>query len=177
MDTPIVSINDRFPMNTQKPIINAQTGEVKAGRRKVVLKSDGIGSCGIVIAYDYKKKIGALAHIMLPGRSPNNGSKKNTKYAVDAIDEMLYKMERLGAVRRYMYLYLVGGGNVLKDKDDTICTAVIGSIHTAIKNKNMYIAVQRTGGTLRRSISLDVESGHVYYTVGNRREQLLCKNN
>ena len=55
------------------------SGEVWSTARGVILRADGIGSCGVVVAYDKKKKIGEVARIMLPGRSPKKGTNSSSK--------------------------------------------------------------------------------------------------
>ncbi len=68
-----------------KAEIPVSTGEVWAAQQGIILRTDAIGSCIGLAAYDARSKIGALAHIMLPGVSPNSGLAYNTKYAVDAL--------------------------------------------------------------------------------------------
>lgn len=136
-----------------------------------MLKADGIGSCGVIAAYDFKNRIGALAHIMLPGHSPGENSCPDTKYAADAIDEMIRRMTRLGAVKNCIGTYLVGGGNVRQEETDTICEAVITSINELLKKKGLQILSQNVGGITRRSISLNVESGEVLYSEGGEKEE------
>ncbi|MHC4483370.1 MAG: chemotaxis protein CheD, partial [Planctomycetota bacterium] len=103
-----------------KKTIDVNTGEVKVGGEKIVLRSLAIGSCIVIAAYDFKKKIGAMAHVMLPGRAPKKTLQK-TKYAADAVDEMVSRMTRAGSNEGDIEACLVGGGNVLKKKDETIC--------------------------------------------------------
>ena len=61
-----------------KQVLDVKTGEVKAGTGESVLRSIAIGSCVVVAAYDFNRKTGALAHVMLPGTAPE-GSIDKTK--------------------------------------------------------------------------------------------------
>jgi len=72
--------------------IDVRIGEVKVSRGKVILQSKAIGSCIAIVAYDATKPIGALAHVMLPGRAPAKKAVEKTKYAADAIDAIVNKM-------------------------------------------------------------------------------------
>ena len=65
-------------------IIDVNTGQVRFGRGDVVLRSLAIGSCIAVAAYDAEARVGALAHIMLPGRAPEDCLEK-TRYAEDPL--------------------------------------------------------------------------------------------
>ncbi|MBI4669610.1 MAG: hypothetical protein HY747_10605 [Elusimicrobia bacterium] len=55
--------------NFGNKIIEVGIGQVKVGR-KAILRADAIGSCIAVAAYDSKKRVGAMAHVMLAGSSP-----------------------------------------------------------------------------------------------------------
>lgn len=157
-----------------KEIIDINTGEVKVGAEKVVLRSIAIGSCIVIAAYDSKKKIGAMAHVMLPGSAPEKTSER-TKYAADAIDEMIEKMTRAGSNRDDVEVCLVGAGNVLKKKDDTICRDNIASTTQLLKEKHIPVRSMLLGGVERKGVFLDVESGSISYTEGDGAEKLLWK--
>jgi len=144
-------------------------------RGKVILQSKAIGSCLAIVAYDAVKNVGALAHIMLPGRSPGKKTIEKTKYAADAIDAIVSKMSWLGSKKGDIEVALVGGGNVLNREDDTICQANIESATQSLKEKNIPVRAQAVGGTVRRSVSLDVERGIVSYTEGNGSEKQLWR--
>lgn len=155
--------------------INVETGQVKAGRKRSILKSEAIGSCVVITAYDSKKKVGAIAHVMLPGRSLKDGSPHRTRYAADAIDVMINKVVRLGANKDDIEVCLVGGGNVLKRNDDTIGKDNIESVVELLRKKRIKIKAEALGGTKRRSVSLDVERGSISYTEADENEKLLWK--
>jgi len=157
-------------------IIDVQIGEIRVAKGKAVLKSKAIGSCIAIAAYDTTKNIGALAHVMLPGRAPagKKGSER-TKYATDAIEAMVRQMNDLGSRSSDIEVVLVGGANVLNRKDDTICKDNIKSTLKLLREKQMKVKARAIGGTNRRSVSLDVEHGSVSYTESNGGEMQLWK--
>ena len=157
-----------------REIIDVNTGEVKVGGEKVILRSIAIGSCIVVAAYDSKQKIGAMAHVMLPGSAPEK-TLERTRYAADAIEEMIYQMIREGADKNNIEVCLVGGGNVLKKQDDTICRDNIKSTTQLLKEKHIPVRSAVLGGTERKGVFLDVRSGTVSYTEGDEKEQPLWK--
>ncbi|MFC1999645.1 chemotaxis protein CheD [Chloroflexota bacterium] len=172
--------NDRTVINGQKedeviPIVDVYTGEVGAGRKDMVLRSNAIGSCVVIVAYDPTEKVGGLAHAMLPGAAPRGETSGRTKYASDAMEEMIDTMTRLGAKRGSIEVCLVGGGNVLKRKDDTICQANISSVIELLKARGINIRAQAVGGTERRGVSLDVNRGTVHYVEEDEEKKLLWK--
>ncbi|MFH1479441.1 MAG: chemotaxis protein CheD [Candidatus Omnitrophota bacterium] len=158
-----------------KATISVVSGEVWAVKQDIILKSDGIGSCVVVAAYDSKNKIGSLSHIMLPGRSIKSEMRYDSKYAYDAIEDMLFKMKRLGAVKGSIEACLVGGGNVLNIKSDTLCDEIINSVVGILDEKGIKVIMKAVGGVLRRSVSLDVGAGAAYYTEGNGNTSVLYK--
>ena len=155
-----------------REIIDVNTGQVKLGRGKVLLRSLAIGSCIAVAAYDSKAGMGAMAHIMLPGSAPEKFS-ESTKYAANAIDEMIGMMLDADSQRDNIEVCLVGAGNVLQKEDDTICAANMRSTTRLLEERSIPIRATVLGGTERKSILLDVESGNVSYRRGDGRERLL----
>ena len=158
-----------------KEVIDISMGEVKVAGAGTILRSNAIGSCIVIAAYDSRKKVGAMAHIMLPGRAPKDADSERTRYAADAIDEMINRMTRTGANQCDLEVCLVGAGNVLKKQDDTICKDNIESTTELLGKKHIPVRAAVLGGTERKCISLDVETGSIFYKEGDSREKLLWK--
>jgi chemotaxis protein CheD len=156
-------------------IVDVQIGQVKVGKGKVILQSKAIGSCVAIVAYDATKNVGALAHVMLPGRAPAKKSVEKTKYTANAIDAIVNEMSKLGSKKDDIEVVLVGGGNILKREDDTICKDNIESALKLLSEKQLKVRAQAVGGTARRSVSLDVEHGIVSYAEGNGGEKQLWR--
>ena len=150
--------------------IEVNTGEVRTARNKTTLRAMAIGSCIVITGYDRNNKAGAMAHIMLPGSAPARESQKN-KYTTDAVDELIKQMARTGTSD--IEVCLVGGGNVLQRDDDTICERNIESVMQFLKKKNIPIKACAVGGTERRTVRFDVETGTVTYSEGDSKEKLL----
>ena len=156
-----------------KKSINVSTGEVKAAKANTILNSPAIGSCVVIAAYDAKEMVGALAHVMIPGTSPEKTSSPRTRYAADAIEEMITMMTVLGTDRKNIEVCLVGGANVLKRGDYSICRDNIDSITEFLTKQNIEIKAKSLGGTERMSVSLDVGNGNVYHSIGDGIDTLL----
>jgi len=157
-----------------KEIVDISTGEIEVGAKGIILRSVAIGSCVVATAYDSKNNIGAMAHIMLPGRAPEKAQQK-TRYAADAIDALVSQMGQLGSKKDDIEVVLAGGGNVLGRENNTICEDNIESILELLKKKHLKIKAQAVGGTDRRSVSLDIEQGIVYCAEGNGNEKQLWR--
>jgi len=155
-------------------VVDVNTGEVRVGGKDLILRSTAIGSCIVVAAYDPSSRTGALAHIMLPGCAPSREPDKS-KYAEDAIAQMIKKLVKAGAKRKRIEACLVGAGNVLREKRDTICRQNINSVTELLANMRVAIRASAVGGTSRRSVSLDIQAGCVSYTEGDGEEKLLWR--
>lgn len=153
--------------------INVLTGEVKASKENIIFKSSAIGSCVVIAGYDKKLLVGAMAHVMLPGISPEKSKTPKTRYAQNAIEEMIERMISLGAKDENIEVCVVGGSNVLKRKDDTICQANINSVLKILNEKNIKIQAKSVGGTERRSVLFDTKTSKVYHSIGNENDKLL----
>ncbi len=156
-------------------IVDVNTGEVKATNEEVILRAIAIGSCVVVAAYDSRTKTAAMAHVMLPGKAPESKSFEKTKYASDAIDEMLHEMSLKGSIMEDIEVCLVGGGNVLEKEDDTVCRDNINSTSQILREKNIPIKATVLGGTKRKGVFLNVKNGCVSYTEGKKEEKVLWK--
>ncbi|MEA3224772.1 MAG: chemotaxis protein CheD [Planctomycetota bacterium] len=157
-----------------KEIVDVYMGQVKLGRGDVMLRSLAIGSCIAIAAYDFKLKIGAMAHVMLPGSAPEKSSEIN-KYAPNAIDAMIDLMVQAHSDKSNIEVCLVGAGNVLQKEDDAICDANIRSTTRILEERNIPIRATALGGMERKSISLDIETGSVTYRKGDGQKQLLWR--
>ena len=159
-------------MSNEK-IIYVHTGEVKTSANGTVLKSSPIGSCIAIAAFDPLGQIGAMAHFMLPGKAPVDKDYEKAKYASNALKELITGMGMLGANKKNIEVCIVGGANVMKRKDNTIADENIVSALSLLQKRHIKIRARSIGGTKRRSVSLNMESGRVSYTVGDGDEKLL----
>ncbi len=129
----------------------------------------------MIAAYVASNKVGAMAHFMLPGRAPRGADGKKTRFAADAIDEMINRITKIGANKCDLEVCLVGAGNVLEKQDDTICKDNIESITHLLSQKDIPVKAAALGGTKRKSVFLDIENGRISFTEGDGEEKLLWK--
>ena len=146
-------------------IIDVNTGEVKVGR-KVHLRSLAIGFCIVVAAYDAETRVGGMAHVMLPNEAPKTAHHK-TRYASDGIHELLRQMTEEGASPESIEVSLVGAGNVLQKKEETICESNIQSTTQLLREYNLPVRASVLGGIHRKSVFMDTEKGTISYTEGD----------
>jgi chemotaxis protein CheD len=153
-------------------VLDVNSGQVKLGRESSVLRSLAIGSCVAVVAYDRRQKVGAMAHVMLPGKARPSAAEK-TRYAADALEHLSAIMTRAGSRLDDADVCLVGAGNVLERLDDTICAANIRSIRGILGQMRIPIRAAVLGGTERKGVCLCVRTGRVSHTVGDSEDRIL----
>ena len=156
-------------------IESISTGDVKISSGEVCLRASALGSCVAVTLHDPACAAGAMAHVMLPGASRGRASaeSKRTRYADDAVAELLRLMTNMDADTSRATLCLVGGANVLGKDHDTLGLDIVRSLTDIFAHHGIVPVATETGGTLRRSCTLDVATGRVTFTVGDSEEKLL----
>ena len=75
-------------------VVNVGVAEYFVTHNPHVLASFGLGSCVGIALYDERKKIGGLAHIMLPDSKAITKRGGAGRYADTAIEAMVEEMER-----------------------------------------------------------------------------------
>lgn len=158
-----------------KQTIYVMTGEVKIGNKDAILKSGAIGSCIVIIAYDKLCQVAVMAHIMLPEKAPEIKSLQKNRYAGNAIEELVNLFALNGTNENNIEVCLAGGANVLERKDNNIGQEIIVSVKKLLKERGIKIKTESLGGIMRRSVSLNGETGCVNFTIGDKPEKQLWK--
>lgn len=149
--------------------IDVRMGEMAVGSGKTVIKTGGIGSCVIVIVYDKEKKVGGMAHAMLPikGQSMQLAQGEEepvAKYADEAVRRLVAEVERLGGSRTHMEAKLIGGSHMfatIMEGDDGIGKRNVEAAHSILKELGITIHGEEVGGTVGRTCELNLDNGLV----------------
>jgi len=143
--------------------------EVSMGRGAVttaphIILSSGLGSCVVVTLYDTKRKLGGLAHIMLPDSISLNGSHPAYKCADTAIATLIKELRSMRASPRDMVAKLVGGAKMFLSSDDFgpgIGGQNILSVKRILTRRRIPVIAENTGGNYGRSVEFYLDSGKV----------------
>ena len=93
--------------------------EYKAAKAPALLISLGLGSCVGIALYDDRRKIGGLAHVMLPdSRLAGQKSFNPGKFADTAIDILIEDMVKLGVERNKIVAKIAGGAQMFQIKSE-----------------------------------------------------------
>ena len=150
-------------MVNQMKNIEVEMGDIAVTKGEDNLVASGIGSCLVITLYDPKQKIGALAHTMLYSHhlSKANPESPDTKYADIAIDEMLKRVQALGAKRENIEAKLIGGANMFSAFESDIGKENVSGSKNKLKKEGIAIVGECVGGSQGRSVELSIATGIV----------------
>jgi chemotaxis protein CheD len=131
----------------------------------VVISCLGIGSCIALCMFDPVKKVGGMAHIVLPECPKSEVPKLPGKFANTAIPEMLGKLTQLGAAKSRLIVKLVGGAQMIQAEGFGMMMQMgqrnQEMTRRALKEAGLSIASEDVGGSQGRSVWLYIDSGRV----------------
>lgn len=146
----------------------ALTSECKVGIGELaVLCGTGrlrtlLGSCIGLVLHDATRRVGGLAHIVLP--ASNGEAHAPGKYADTALPALLAKMRQAGAQPKSITAKLAGGANMFATKVKTIGDQNLETMENLLKQAGIPLVGMHCGGTQGRRLTFDVETGAV--TIG-----------
>jgi len=151
------------------PVLNVRVAEVKAAKNPSILQILALGSCVGVCLYDSNKKVGGVAHIMLPKKQYGvAGMGRRYRFADKAIPALIKKMQKLGASKANLKARLVGGAklDLRRAPKLKIGEKNISSVHEVLLKENIIVDAEVVGGKQRTSLIFDTETGNVYVSRG-----------
>lgn len=140
-----------------------------------VLVTYSLGSCLGVSVYDPETKVGGLLHLMLPeSKIDREKAKANPFMFADTGLPLLFKtVYKMGGVKERLIVKLAGASQIL----DSAGVFNIGkrnylSARKLLWKNNVLIKAEDIGGTIHRTVRLNVETGEttVKITGGEVRQ-------
>jgi len=131
-----------------------------------ILKTIGLGSCVGIAIYDVKRKIGGLAHAMLP---KSNGV-KNAKFVDSAVDILVEDITSMGGSKANMVAKVAGGAQVFKHlslENLRIGERNVEAVKKALENHRIRIISEDTGGSLGRTVYFYLSDGRMLVKYSN----------
>jgi len=143
-------------------VIVVGMADLKVAKSPDVLTTLGLGSCVGVTLYDKTKKIGGMAHCMLPSYKGYEGQ-NIAKFADSAIIELINQLSRLGVTRGALVAKIAGGAHMFGRSQNNDMLK-IGERNAAaslaiLKQLSIPVVANDTGGTHGRTIELHMDSG------------------
>ena len=146
-----------------KVLINVGVAQVKIASNPTVLRTI-LGSCIGICIYDRMKKIGGLAHILLPSDQTKGGSNPE-KYADSAIPLLVERMIKEGCKKEFMSAKIAGGASMFKFASN-LALGQIGDRNVATTKKiletlGVPVVAEDVGGNNGRVIDFFLEDGRL----------------
>ncbi|ADL07885.1 chemotaxis protein CheD [Thermosediminibacter oceani] len=154
-------------------IIRVGMGEYKTAKAPALLVSLGLGSCVGVVLYDSTRKIGGLAHVMLPDSSLSSKKDFNPgKFADTAIDLLVAELEKAGANSKKLIAKIAGGAQMFQIKSDNNIMKIGKRNVEAVKKKlakiKIDIVAEDVEGNYGRTIEFCCDTGKLTVkTIGH----------
>lgn len=146
--------------------IRVGIADYKAAGTPLKIITIGLGSCVGIALYDGIKKIGGLAHIMLPDSRQFSNVINPGKFADLAIPILLKEMEGMGANRRSITARISGGASMFNFTDKSLIMDIgnrnVNAVREVLGGLCISINGADTGGSQGRTMILDVGTGKTY---------------
>jgi len=143
-----------------------------------LLVTYSLGSCLGVIVYDYKNKVAAMLHAMLPTASLEKISRDSItfnpyKYVDTGVDALLKKLYKMGAEKKSMSVNVFGGSKIF-DREDyfNIGKRNYVAFRKSIWKHGLFIDNEHIGGIVHRTVKLSTKTGRIKLDV-NKEKVLL----
>ena len=149
--------------------------DMKFAQHSGTLITYALGSCIGICLYDPAIKLGGLLHIMLP-LNMETGRKNPLKYADTGLAEMLRQMEAKGANRSRLIAKIAGGAKMFEVSGGAlgnIGQRNIESVRIQLKKHGIRLQNEDVGGTVARTMLMDVATGTVSVRSYGRPEMIL----
>jgi|UniRef100_A0A7V3YFC7 chemotaxis protein CheD len=128
----------------------------------------GLGSCVGVCLYDPVRRIGGMAHVLLPEHLP--GQSNPFKFADTAVPALLAEVEKAGASRRNILAKISGGAKMFSGADTLfdIGKRNAEAVREALKVLGIPLKGEDIGGNRGRSIFFYLEDGRLEIKILGR---------
>lgn len=136
-----------------------------------ILTTLGLGSCVGIVLYDPLKKVGGLAHIMLPDSTQIKNNSNVAKFADTGIDKLIDDMIKLGANRNRLVAKLAGGAQMFSFKSSNDLMRIgdrnVKACQNILNMLKIKILSTDTGKNYGRTIEFYTDTGELLIkTIG-----------
>lgn len=149
----------------EEKIIEVELAQLALAEAPARLVTRGLGSCLGITLYDPVKKIGGMAHAMLPCIEKAKIQTNPARFVNSALKKMVEEMEKKGCSRSRLVAKVFGGAHmfsfIVSDGALNVGQKNIEMAETVLNEMKIKIAAQETGGTFGRTIELNLDDGKV----------------
>ena len=139
--------------------LEVHIGHVAVSEDSERLIASGVGSCVVVTLYDPKRRIGAMAHAMLPSVLRARRDGPDTRHVDTAIDAMLKELLARGARKEDLEAKIAGGANMFIDFESDIGQKNVAGAKAKLEAEGIRLIGESVGGSIGRSVEFSPISG------------------
>lgn len=140
-------------------------GDMQVGNSPSRLITRALGSCLGITLFNPLKKMGAMAHPMLPDIEKARVKNNPARYVNYVIKKMVEDLESRGNPKNTLSAKLFGGAHMFSfiaaDSVLNVGEKNITMAKTILEELGIKLAAQEVGGTFGRTIELNLENGKV----------------
>jgi len=153
-------------------VVNVGVAEIKIACNSSILASFGLGSCVAVAMFDPFKKMGGLAHVMLPDSHGKEIDTAAGKFADTAVARLVEELVAMGARKSCLRCKIVGGaqmfeiftarrGDRANDPPAHIGARNVEAVKRQLEKLNIPLEGEDTGGDHGRTVKFNPCTGEV----------------
>lgn len=140
-----------------------------------ILVTYALGSCVGICLYDPVMKIAGLSHIMLPTiKDFKDSNAQKEKFADSAIELLLEKMVKAGAMKIRVRAKIAGGAQMFAPVNNTSLAGIgernVKAVKDELSRLRIPITAQDTGNNYGRTLSLSSDDGSMRIKSVNKGE-------
>lgn len=138
-----------------------------------ILITYSLGSCIAVVIYDPHVKTGGMLHYMLPESSMDaEKARKNPSMFADSGISMLFRQSyQLGTKKENLIVKAVGGAQILDENGVfNIGKRNYLAMRKIFWRNNVMVAAEHVGGSVNRTVRLEMSTGRVFVKVSGLGE-------
>jgi chemotaxis protein CheD len=159
----VSSVNER---TLGKNLIEVGMADLKIATAPSILVTRGLGSCVGITFYEPFKRLGAMAHAMLPDINNSKIKSNPARFVNSAIDKILEELKKQGCVKRHLQVKLFGGARmfsfIAQDSVLNVGERNVVMAKEILASHGITIVAQDVGGNFGRTIELNLENGKVH---------------
>ncbi len=156
--------------------IDVGIGDFKSSRKEGdTLKTYGLGSCVAIVVYSQSLKIAGMIHIALPEASVNPAKAEQLPgyFADTGVPRLVEWIDRVSSGVRKSFSYRLYGGASILDENNRFD---IGRRNALAVKRLLWrygcgVVKEDLGGTVSRTVSIDVATGEVQVNYVQKRTQ------
>lgn len=153
-------------------IIQVGMADLKVARAPDKLITMGLGSCIGICVGDRTRKVGCLAHIMLPSSLQAKSNQIRAKFADSGLEMALEELQKAGAIASSLVAKIAGGAQMFKFSGQSDILKIgernAQAVEECLDKYRIKLLAKDIGGNYGRTITFDVETGDLLVrTIGH----------